>query len=57
VSPPITWPELEGGVAPDQFHVGNVRERLESLKTDPWKRYGTVRQRITAATRRTLHLA
>ena len=57
MSAPITWAELERGVAPDQFHVGNIRERLESLAADPWKGYGTVRQRITAAIRRTLHLA
>ena len=56
VSAPVTWKELERGVAPDQFHVGNIRERLESLAADPWKGYGTVRQRITAAIRRTLHL-
>ena len=56
VSAPITWKELERGVAPDQFHVGNMRERLESLAADPWKGYGTVRQRITASIRRTLHL-
>ena len=30
------------------------RQRLESLKADPWKRYWTVRQRITAAVRRAL---
>jgi bifunctional non-homologous end joining protein LigD len=56
VSTPITWEELARGVAPDQFHVGNIRERLASLAADPWKGYGTVRQRITAAIRRTLHL-
>jgi bifunctional non-homologous end joining protein LigD len=57
VSTPITWEELARGVKPDQFHVGNIRERLQSLKADPWKRYWTVRQRITAAIRRSLDLA
>jgi len=56
VSAPISWEELEAGVQPDQYHVGNIRERLESLKVDPWKRYWTVRQRITAAHRRQLGL-
>jgi bifunctional non-homologous end joining protein LigD len=56
VSAPITWEELERGIKPDQFHVGNIRARLESLKADPWKGYGTVRQRITAAVRRRLGL-
>jgi len=56
VSAPITWEELQRGIKPDQFHVGNIRARLESLKADPWKGYGTVRQRITAAVRRRLGL-
>ena len=56
MSAPITWDELERGVKPDQFHVGNIRKRLESLKADPWKSYSTVRQRITAAIRRSLDL-
>jgi bifunctional non-homologous end joining protein LigD len=56
VSTPIAWEELEAGVRPDQYHVGNVRERLELLKADPWKRYWAVRQRITAAHRRQLGL-
>jgi bifunctional non-homologous end joining protein LigD len=56
VSTPITWEELTRGVKPDQFHVGNIRDRLESLKADPWKSYGTVRQRITAGIRRSLDL-
>ena len=56
VSAPITWEELQRGVKADQFHVGNIRARLESLKADPWKGYGAVRQRITAAVRRRLGL-
>jgi bifunctional non-homologous end joining protein LigD len=56
VSTPITWDELEKGVRPDQYHVGNVPERLRGLKADPWKRYWSVRQRITAALRRQLGL-
>jgi bifunctional non-homologous end joining protein LigD len=56
VSTPITWDELASGIKPDQFHVGNIHKRLGSLEADPWKRYGTVRQRITAAVRRRLHL-
>ena len=54
VSAPLTWKELAAGVRPDQFHVGNIRKRLESLKADPWKGYGSVRQRITAAVRKQL---
>ena len=50
------WEELAAGVRPDQFHVGNIRKRLDSLKADPWKRYWSVRQRITAAVRKQLGL-
>ena len=56
VSAPITWEELARGVAPDQFHVGNIRERLAALKADPWKEYWTVRQRLTATIRKSLGL-
>jgi bifunctional non-homologous end joining protein LigD len=56
VSTPIGWEELDKGVKPDQYHLGNIRERLESRGADPWKRYWTVRQRITAAHRRQLDL-
>ena len=56
VSTPLTWAELASGVRPDQFHVGNIRERLDSLEADPWKRYRSVRQRITAAVRKELGL-
>jgi bifunctional non-homologous end joining protein LigD len=56
VSTPLTWEELAAGVRPDQFHVGNIRQRVDSSKVDPWKRYWSVRQRITAAMRRQLGL-
>ena len=56
LSTPLTWEELAAGVRSDQFHAGNIRERLDSLKADPWKRYGSVRQRITAAVRKQLGL-
>src|SRR5262249_56667097 len=54
VSTPITWEELEKGVVPAELHVGNIRDRLASLKADPWKGYGRVRQGITARLRREL---
>jgi bifunctional non-homologous end joining protein LigD len=56
VSAPITWKELESGIDPAGFHVGNIHERLRSLKEDPWKRYWTVRQRLTAAIRKSVGL-
>jgi bifunctional non-homologous end joining protein LigD len=56
LSTPLRWEELAAGVRPDQFHVGNIRERLSSRKADPWKAYASVRQRITAAVRKQLGL-
>src|SRR5207245_10263128 len=56
VSTPIGWEEVEKGVKSDQYHLGNIRERLESLRADPWKRYWTVRQRMRAAHPRPLRL-
>jgi bifunctional non-homologous end joining protein LigD len=56
VSTPITWDELGKGAVPSAFHVGNVRQRLDALRADPWKGYGTVRQGITGRVRRELGL-
>jgi bifunctional non-homologous end joining protein LigD len=56
VSTPLGWEELAGGVKPDQYHVGNIRERLQGRGDDPWKRYFKVRQHITPALRRQLGL-
>lgn len=49
VSTPITWDELSPDLAPNKYNVGNLRERLSSLKEDPWKDFFTIRQSITAA--------
>ncbi|SDE29003.1 DNA ligase D [Paraburkholderia lycopersici] len=49
VSVPVAWDELHTLTGGDQWNVVNVRERLEALRTDPWREYGKARQRITAA--------
>ena len=36
VSTPVTWEEIEGGVAIEDFHIGNVPTRVEKLG-DLWK--------------------
>ena len=36
VSTPVTWKEIEKGVRIDDFHIGNVRQRIEKLG-DLWK--------------------
>ena len=47
VSVPIAWEELDQGVRSDSFHVGNVADRLASLKRDPWEELDSARQSIT----------
>jgi len=48
VSTPITWDELSPSLAPNKYNVENLRQRLSSLKQDPWKDFFTTRQSITA---------
>jgi bifunctional non-homologous end joining protein LigD len=55
VATPITWDELHD-VRSDSFNVKNLPERLGSLKEDPWKRMGAVRQSLTAPMKRRLGL-
>jgi bifunctional non-homologous end joining protein LigD len=51
VSTPISWEELSTEIGPGYFHVGNVPNRLASLKRDPWEKFFSVRQSLTAAIR------
>jgi bifunctional non-homologous end joining protein LigD len=46
VSTPVSWEDLSDGIRPDQFNVGNLRERLDFLKRDPWRELGKVRQTL-----------
>jgi bifunctional non-homologous end joining protein LigD len=46
VSTPISWDDLSESIRPDQFNVGNLRERLDFLKRDPWRELGKVRQTL-----------
>jgi bifunctional non-homologous end joining protein LigD len=56
VSVPVEWDELPNILAPDQFSVLNVRERLASLDRDPWEDMGSLRQSLTADVFRRLGL-
>ena len=47
VSVPLAWEELSVDVPSDHFTVLNVMERLKRLKSDPWRDYVTVRQKLT----------
>ncbi|MES2826326.1 MAG: DNA ligase D [Pseudomonadota bacterium] len=48
VSVPIARDELLTLTASSQWNIGNLHERLDGLKTDPWQGYKN-RQRITSA--------
>lgn len=56
VSVPIWREELPQLKGANQWHIGNLRERLNDLD-DPWADYGKTRQSITAAMRKQLGLA
>lgn len=49
ISTPIAWEDLNDDLHSDQFNVGNIRQRLDQLKVDPWKEYFRLKQRLSAA--------
>jgi bifunctional non-homologous end joining protein LigD len=46
VSVPLTWTELSPAKPPDRFTAVTVPQRLARLRSDPWKSYWTMRQKI-----------
>jgi bifunctional non-homologous end joining protein LigD len=48
VSVPISWEELKPALHSNSFNVGNILDRMEQLKQDPWRDYFRLKQRITA---------
>ena len=52
VATPVSWDEVEAGIAPDAFTVLNLPDRLSRLAADPWAEIGKVRQSLSAAIRR-----
>jgi bifunctional non-homologous end joining protein LigD len=48
VSTPIAWDELTPRLRADRFTVKTVPRRLARLRADPWTKYWTCRQKITA---------
>jgi bifunctional non-homologous end joining protein LigD len=56
VAVPVRWDELDGGLRPDRYTVGNVRRRLASLRGDPWEGFDAAAGRITAAMRKEVGL-
>ncbi|KXU87647.1 DNA ligase [Paraburkholderia monticola] len=54
VSVPLAWDELDSTSSGDQWTIRNVRERVDTLRSDPWADYPKTRQRITAAMKKRL---
>ena len=46
VSIPLSWEELSPGLHSDHFTVGNVLNRLSSLKREPWQGFFKIRRRL-----------
>jgi bifunctional non-homologous end joining protein LigD len=46
VSIPLSWEELSPGLHSDHFTVGNVLNRLSSLKREPWQGFFKVHRRL-----------
>ena len=55
VAVPVSWDELDE-IRGDSFNVRNTRERLASLRADPWSDFFDVKQAITAKARKKLRL-
>lgn len=51
VAMPVSWDDLDD-VRGDTFTVRNTKDRLASLRADPWEDFFSVKQAITAKTRR-----
>ena len=54
VATPIDWSELGRDVRFDHFNIRNVPRRLARMRSDPWAKFGSTRQSITAAMRKRL---
>jgi bifunctional non-homologous end joining protein LigD len=57
VSVPLSWKELTPAIRSNEFTVRNLRDRLRSLKRDPWATISETRQSLTNAVRKKLGLA
>jgi len=53
ISTPVGWDELSEDLHADSFNLGNILERLDKLKKDPWADYPKTKQRVTATMIRT----
>ena len=49
VSVPLDWGELSEAIRADHFKIDNLRQRLDNLKSDPWRDIGTISQTLPAS--------
>jgi len=49
VATPLDWDELGGRTKPQDFNAASVPDRLEGMRSDPWKALHRMSQRLTAA--------
>lgn len=47
ISTPLKWEELDNLTSAKQYHMGNIRHRVDNLPGDPWEGYFSQRQSIT----------
>lgn len=57
VATPLTWKELAAGIAPADFNVTTIPERLRRMKKDPWEGFFKLRQKIPKAMQAQLRAA
>jgi len=48
VSTPVDWSELERGLRPDSYDVGNLEARLRKRRRDPWESFFRTSQTLGA---------
>lgn len=46
VSTPLDWDELSPAIASDHYTIGNLRQRLDHLKHDPWAELMKIKQKL-----------
>lgn len=49
VATPIGWDELAKDIRREHFNIGNVVQRLDTMKKDPWAGFFEVKQSVTKA--------
>jgi bifunctional non-homologous end joining protein LigD len=49
VSTPLSWEELSPAIRSDHYTIASLPRRLAGLKTDPWTKYWTTRQKLPRA--------